>query len=235
MPPSRRILWKQLLNKLKYFTGFYQPPRICYAIECFVVVLGYSNSAFNPILYTFLGHDFKQRLNKSLTRTRRRFSIGNKSFASGIFFPFQSRKSSQRVRYSRTFSFKFVDYDRNILINLKQKHNAVKGKDELLCWLLFEHLLSFFAEQRYLLTIEHIRTLSISISTKWRIHTFLGGTGGLMFLWIFSNSCQLLLLLAWFHQAKIEIAKRLNVTRCGSDQECQIKFVIILAVLRRSV
>lgn len=46
---------------------------VCDQIKKMTVVLAYANSAINPLLYTFLGHNFSERFHESIRNTRRYF------------------------------------------------------------------------------------------------------------------------------------------------------------------
>nr|CAB3227106.1 C3a anaphylatoxin chemotactic receptor-like [Phallusia mammillata] len=58
---------------LSKIQGFHISTTACFGIEQFLVALGFSNSAINPLLYSFLGHNFRTRLSESIQVTRRRF------------------------------------------------------------------------------------------------------------------------------------------------------------------
>ncbi|XP_076820904.1 somatostatin receptor type 2-like [Clavelina lepadiformis] len=48
---------------------------VCHNVRDFTFCLGYANSCLNPILYTFLGHNFQERLRKSIAISFRSFSF----------------------------------------------------------------------------------------------------------------------------------------------------------------
>ena len=52
------------------YVGIYVTPLVCSTLEDFLATLGFLNSALNPILYTFLGQNFKERLRDSVRKTR---------------------------------------------------------------------------------------------------------------------------------------------------------------------
>ena len=54
-----------------YKTGTTLSFKTCdYLVQVFTA-MAYANSAINPLLYTFLGHNFKERLQESVKNTKR--------------------------------------------------------------------------------------------------------------------------------------------------------------------
>uniref|UniRef100_F6UYC8 G-protein coupled receptors family 1 profile domain-containing protein n=1 Tax=Ciona intestinalis TaxID=7719 RepID=F6UYC8_CIOIN len=52
-------------------------PGVCHDVRDFTFCLGFINSCLNPILYTFLGHNFQERLRKSISISLHSFSFTN--------------------------------------------------------------------------------------------------------------------------------------------------------------
>ena len=63
--------------------SIFSDPILCYQLETYTAIIGYSNSVFNPILYTFLGQNFRKRLSDSWKKTRSRMQNGSRIVTNG--------------------------------------------------------------------------------------------------------------------------------------------------------
>ncbi|XP_076824214.1 uncharacterized protein LOC143470163 isoform X1 [Clavelina lepadiformis] len=108
--------------------GFQASVMICNVVEQFVVALAFANSAINPILYSFLGHNFGERLRESVNHTRRRLRRG--SSATGVS-GHQTRSHTEHAGHSlfpRRFS-QLVGFRRGYRNSASGEGNPVQIDD----------------------------------------------------------------------------------------------------------
>ena len=84
MNPYRMYIAKLFIYAKPFlgFTGLSSAEK-CFQIERYFILIGYSNSVFNPLLYTFLGHNFGKRLSDSWKKTRTRIEVGSRMITNG--------------------------------------------------------------------------------------------------------------------------------------------------------